>query len=64
MRSKYQSVKDELYEMKKDRNGLKEEISKLKMQVKMQQMVTQKSMVTQLSNMSKGSQNVQNAPEA
>lgn len=36
MRGKYQDVKDELMEMKRDRNVLKEEISKLKMQVKMQ----------------------------
>ncbi|TNV85889.1 hypothetical protein FGO68_gene2554 [Halteria grandinella] len=52
MRNKFQDIKDELADMKRDRNVLKEEISKLKIQLKMQQMVTQKSLVTQLTNAS------------
>jgi hypothetical protein len=39
MRSKHQDMKLELIDMKRDRNVLKEEMSKLKMQIKMQQLV-------------------------
>lgn len=40
MRTKYQDMKEEMIEMRRDRNTLKEEMSKLKMQIRLQQMVT------------------------